>query len=370
MKKIVKISIVVFIIFLLIMVLRFFVKQNNKGNEIFETTTARIETIVKNTVATGKVNPEEEVEIKPQITGIVSEILVEEGDQVQKGQVIAKIRVVPNAQALAQANNQVKLAEYRFQNAEFLYERNKELLENKAISLQNFQNTELEYFQAEQNLKQANRDYQITKKGYAKGAGNQDNTIIKAEISGTVLEIPLREGDQVIQANNFNSGTTIATIADMTKMIFEGKIDESEVEKLTEGQEIYITLGAIGTQKFPALLTFIAPKGIETNGAVQFTMKAKVNIENIQNIRAGYSANAIIELDRRTDVLAIEEALLQFDEQTGKPFLELAKNDDLYERQEVVLGLSDGIYVEILEGITQEDEIKIWNALEPRVDVN
>ena len=191
--------------------------------------------------------------------------------------------------------------------------------------------------------------------------GSSANTNIVAQIPGTILEIPVREGDQVIESNNFNAGTTIATIADMSIMIFEGKVDESEVGKLEEGKAIKVILGAINDKEFPAKLTFVAPKGIEENGAVQFTIKADVDVDVSTNIRAGYSANAEIEIESKDSVLVIKEALLQYNRITEKPFVEILEGDDKYKKQDVTLGLSDGINVEITEGVKEDDKIKVWN---------
>jgi HlyD family secretion protein len=182
-----------------------------------------------------------------------------------------------------------------------------------------------------------------------------------AQISGTILEIPVREGDQVIESNNFNAGTTIATIADMSKMIFEGKVDESEVGKLEEGKDIKVILGAINEKEFPAVLTFVAPKGVEENGAVQFTIKADVTIEASTKIRAGYSANAEIEIESKDSILVIKEALLQFNRITEKPFVELQNENGNFTKKNIEIGLSDGINVEIIEGIEEGDKIKVWN---------
>jgi len=176
-----------------------------------------------------------------------------------------------------------------------------------------------------------------------------------------ILEIPVKEGYQVIQSNNFNAGTTIASIADMTKMMFEGKVDEAEVGKLEEGSKIEVALGAIDDKKFPATLNFIAPKGTEENGAVQFKIKADVTLDKEFFVRAGYSANADIILEQKDSVLSIKEALLQFDKTTEAPYVEVKSGDQEFERKDLELGISDGINVEIISGITDEDEIKIWN---------
>ena len=182
-------------------------------------------------------------------------------------------------------------------------------------------------------------------------------------MSGTILEIPVKEGDQVIQSNNFNAGTTIASIADMNKMIFEGKVDESEVGKLLKGSDIEVSIGAIEGKKFPAKLNFIAPKGTEEAGAVQFKIKADVSLDDKYFIRAGYSANADIVLEKKDSVLAIKEALLKFDKKTEKPYVEVKTGEGSYEKKTIKLGTSDGVNVQILEGVTKDDEIKIWNKV-------
>ena len=361
MNKWVKIGLVVLVIALLALVMKFFADKNSKAVVEFETEQPFKTTIAREIVATGKVNPEEEIEIKPQVSGIIDEILVEEGDKVKKGDLIARIRVVPNEQNLAAASSRVRSLRLSADNAAVLFNRNKTLFEKGIISKQDFENSELQYNQAKQSLQQAQTDYQIIKKGSAAGKGSTANTNVIAQISGTILEIPVREGNQVIQSNTFNAGTTIATIADMSKMIFEGKVDESEVGKLKEGREIKVKLGAIENKDFPAILTFVAPKGKEVSGAVQFTIKADVTIGKDTYVRAGYSANADIKLEKKDSVLAIKESLLQFNRFTDKPFVEIETEDQKFKKKNVKLGISDGINVEILEGVKKEDKIKVWN---------
>ncbi len=360
MNKTVKIILVIVAIILLAFVLKYFKDANSKAIEDFKVEEPFYTSIKTKAVATGKLNPEEEIELKPQISGIVDEILVEEGDVVKKGDLIAKIRVVPNEQSLVSAKSRIASSKLSFDNAKTLYERNKTLFEKGVISQQDFENSELSFNQAKESLGQAQNDYQIIKQGSISG-GNSANTNIIAQIPGTILEIPVREGDQVIQSNNFNAGTTIATIADMSQMIFEGKVDEAEVGKLEEGKDIKVILGAINDKEFPAELTFVAPKGIEENGAVQFTIKANVTIDAETNVRAGYSANAEIDIESKDSVFAIKEALLQYNRITEKPFVEVQKEEGKYEKVNVTLGLSDGINVEITEGVKEGDKIKVWN---------
>ncbi|MBD0833463.1 efflux RND transporter periplasmic adaptor subunit [Aestuariibaculum sediminum] len=360
MSKTVKIIIGIVGLILLLIVLKYFKDANSKAIEEFEVEEPFYTSINTKAVATGKLNPEEEIELKPQISGIIDEIVVEEGDKVKKGDLIAKIRVVPNEQSLVSAKSRIKTAQLSYNNAETLYKRNKSLFDKGVISQQDFENSELSFNQAKETLTQAQNDYQIIKRGSLSG-GSSANTNIIAQIAGTILEIPVREGDQVIESNNFNDGTTIATVADMNQMIFEGKVDEAEVGKLSEGKAINVVLGAIIDKDFPATLTFIAPKGIEENGAVQFTIKANVNIEEGTNVRAGYSANAEIDIESKDSVFAIREALLQYNKITEKPYVEVLEGEGKYKKVDVELGLSDGINVEIINGLKEGDKIKVWN---------
>ncbi len=360
MNKTVKIILGIVLLLLLVYVLKYFKDSNTKEVVDYKTELPFYTTLDTKIVATGKLNPEEEIELKPQISGIVDRILVEEGDLVQKGDLIAKIRVVPNEQALVSAQSRIKTARLSFDNSKTLYDRNKALYDKGVISRQDFENTELSLNQAQENYIQAQNDYQIIRQGSISGGGSANTNII-AQIPGTILEIPVREGDQVIQSNNFNAGTTIATVADMSKMIFEGKVDESEVGKLDEGKEIKVILGAINEKEFPAKLTFVAPKGIEEAGAVQFVIKADVEVESSNKIRAGYSANAEIEVESKDSVMVIKEALLQFNRITENPFVEILNDNGSFRKKDVKIGISDGINVEIIDGVEEKDKIKVWN---------
>ncbi|EGV42721.1 efflux RND transporter periplasmic adaptor subunit [Bizionia argentinensis JUB59] len=360
MNKAVKIIIGIVVLVLFVWVIKYFKDSNSKAIEEFKVETPFFTSIKTKVVATGKLNPEEEIELKPQISGIVDKIAVLEGDIVKKGDLIAKIRVVPNEQSLVSARSRINTAQLSYDNSKTLYDRNKSLFDKGVISKQDFENSELSLNQSNESLRQAQNDFQIIRQGSLSG-GSSANTNIVAQISGTVLEIPIREGDQVIESNNFNAGTTIATIADMSKMIFEGKVDESEVGKLEEGKDIIVILGAINQKQFPSKLTFVAPKGIEENGAVQFVIKADVDVEDSTKIRAGYSANAEIEMESKDSVMVVKEALLQFNRFTEKPYVEVQKADGSFEEKYVELGISDGINVEITDGVTETDKIKVWN---------
>lgn len=349
-------------------VLLWFGKMNKKSATQYDTEKPFQTLIVKKTVATGKVIPLEEVEIKPQISGIVEKVLVEEGQIVKAGDLLATVRVVPNVQNLNSANNEIKNAQISFENAKKQFDRNKTLFEKGVIARQTFENTELTFNNARQRLTNARSNRDIVKRGTTAGLGSLANTNIRATANGMVVEVPVKKGYQVIQSNSFNAGTTIATIADMNKMIFEGKVDESEVAKLVKGTALNISIGAIENKKFPAILNFIAPKGTEESGAVKFKVKADVTLDDKYFIRAGYSANAEMILEKKNVDLAIREALLKFDKKTEKPYVEIKIDENKFERKDVKLGISDGENVEVISGIDSNSEIKVWNKLNTKED--
>jgi HlyD family secretion protein len=355
--------------------------KNMEDPVVYETEKPVMGSITKKTVATGSIVPKEEVLIKPNISGIIDEIYVEAGTVVKAGDLIAKVKVVPNVSSLNNAksniNNvrtQVETARLALENQKSIYNRQKALFEKGVISANEFDNAQLAYNQAQQRLKQeqvgltaANQNYDIVKTGTTSGLGASANTEIRATVSGMVLDVPVKTGNQVIEANNFNDGTTIATLADVDKMIFEGKVDESEVGKIREGLPLEITVGAIQDKIFNAELDYIAPKGISENGAIQFEIKGTMKNLDTTNtfIRAGLSANASIILAKSENVLTIKEALVQYDPKTEKPFVEVMVGEQKFERRDVELGVSDGIDVEVKSGVSKDDNIKVWNQLKP-----
>ena len=362
--KILKYIGIALVIFGALFATAYFIKTNNKSTIEYETQTAIISDIEKKTVVTGKVIPEDEVEIKPQIQGIIEGLFVEEGDLVQTGDLLARIKVVPNEQNLNSANGLLQNSKIVLKNAKIEFDRNKDLYEKGIISKQQFQNIELQYNQAIQNVNNAESDLEIIRSGSAGGAASA-NTNIRATVPGTVLEIPVEEGFQVIASNSFNAGTTIATIADMKKMIFEGKVDEAEVGKLKVGMPLKVSLGAIEDETLEARLKFIAPKGNEEQGAVQFIIEADLFLNDSIFIRAGYSANASLVLERKDSIMVVSESLLQFDRETEKPYVEVWVGEQKFEKRDIEIGISDGINVEVISGITLEDKIKVWNKTEP-----
>ena len=342
----------------------FFVKSNSTSAIQYETQTLITATIEDKIVATGKVLPEDEVNVVPQIAGIIQELYVEEGDEISTGDLIAKIKVVPNEQTLNSAEGRVKSAQIVMNNSKIEYKRNKVLYEKEIISEQDFNSATLRYNQDMQNLSNAKSDLQIIKLG-SSGGSTITNTNVRATVSGTILEIPIEEGDQVIQANTFNAGTIIATIADLNKMIFEGQVDEGEVGKLKVDMPLVVTLGAIEGKEYEAKLRLIAPKGTEVAGAIQFKIEGEVYLDDEYVVRAGYSANASIVANKKEDILAISEALLQYDSKTKKPYVEIETSSQKFERKNVKLGISDGVNAELISGVSKTDKIKVWNRTEP-----
>ena len=342
----------------------YYIKTNSRSAITYETEILSYETIEEKIVATGSVIPEDEVNIVPQISGILDEIYVEEGDEVNEGDLLAKIKVVPNEQALNSAEGRVKTLRIILNNSKNEFDRNKKLFDKGVISEQEFNSIELRYNQDAQNLDNAMSDLQIIKLGSIDGSA-ATNTIVRSTVKGTVLVVPVKEGDQVIEANTFNPGTTISTVADLSKMIFEGMVDEGEVGKLSVGLPLKISLGAIEDKEYDAKLTLISPKGVDVAGAIQFKIEGEVYLDDEFIVRAGYSANASIVTDIKENVLAINEALIQYDNKSKKPFIEVQIADQKFERRDIEIGVSDGVYAEILSGVTEKDNIKVWNKTEP-----
>jgi HlyD family secretion protein len=336
------------------------------------------QTIVVKTMATGNIVPKEEILIKPNISGVIEEIYIEAGEYIKSGDLIAKIRVIPNVSSLTSAKNNIASSKTALETAlinlktqQANYDRQKALFEKGVISANDFEGINNSYLQTKQsveqariNLNSARQNYDIIKTGTTSGLGNIAQTLVRATISGMVLDVPVKEGNQVIEANNFNEGTSIASLADINKMIFEGKVDESEVGKIKEGLPLEITIGAIENKKFDAVLDYIAPKGIVENGAIQFEIKGSLKSIDSTFIRAGLSANASIILEKEENVLAIREALVQYDRKTKQPFVELEIGDQKFERKDIEVGISDGIFVQVKSGVAQEDKIKIWNQVQ------
>lgn len=356
MKSFFRILILIVILGIFGWTLWFLYQKDQQPPEVFETVQAEQRDIIKKSVATGSVVPRNEIFIKPQISGIIQTIYVKPGDLIKSGDLIAKVKVIPNMVSLNNAENRVNRAKISLENAKVDYNRNSELLKKQVISEAEFQPFELTKKQALEELNAAEDALAIVKDGVSKKTGNSSNTLIKSTVGGMILDVPVEEGFNVIEANNFNDGTTIASVADMENLIFQGQVDESEVEKLKLGMELIMNIGAIENNEFTAILEYISPKGIQEEGAIKFEIEAAVKLDSNAFIRAGYSANANVVLDRRDDVLSIDEGLVSYEDEGT--FVEIETGDQVFEKREVKLGLSDGIFVEVLSGITAKDRIK------------
>ncbi|QBN18822.1 efflux RND transporter periplasmic adaptor subunit [Flavobacterium nackdongense] len=361
MKKGVTITVLVLIAIVFVGALYYLYAKNQESPIVFETDKVEVKTIIKSTLATGNIVPDEEVLIKPNISGIIESVYIKAGESVKAGDMIAKIKVVANVSSLNNTQNQVQSAKIDLDNQEKLFQRQKTLFDKGVISANDFDAAQVAYKQSKQNYAAAKKSNDIVKTGTTDGMGNYANTLIRSTVNGMVLDVPVKVGNQVIESNNFNEGTTIASVADIGRMIFVGKVDESEVGKIKLNMPIEITVGAIENKKFDAVLTYIAPKGKTENGAIQFEIKATLTNRDNTFIRAGLSANASIILAKADKVQALKESLVQFDKKTQKPYVEVETGKQKFQRKDVVLGVSDGIYVQVISGIQSSDKIKVWN---------
>ncbi len=358
MKKIFKIILIVVIAAVFLGTLGFlYVKSREKPKE-FETKNPEKKNIVKKTVATGAVVPKREIEIVPKVSGIIDELYVVPGDKIKKGDLIAKIKIIPNMIQLSNAESRLEKAQISLRDAQREFDRQKKLFDDNVIAEAEFQQYQISLDNAKAEVRAAEDNLQLIKEGVTKQAGKTTNTLVPSTINGMVLDVPVEIGNSVIESNTFNPGTTVAIIADMGEMIFEGKVDEAEVGKIHEGMPITLTIGAIDDVTFDAILKYISPKGVEENGAIQFEIKADIELIDTVFIRAGYSANANIVLDRRDSVMTIPENLLQMNEDST--FVEVETSEpQVYEKRLIKTGLSDGISIEVLEGLTMDDNIKV-----------
>jgi HlyD family secretion protein len=337
----------------------FLYRKSQEKPVIFETKSPFVTNIVKKTVATGSIVPRKEIDIKPQISGILEEVFVEPGDTVKKNGLIARIRVIPNMISLNNAEARFSQAQINLEDTKRELDRRYKLYEKRIISASEYQEYEMAHNSAKEELEAAGNNLQLIREGVTKNPGEETNTLIRSTIAGMILDIPVKEGRSVIETNNFNEGTTIAVIADMKEMIFEGKVDESEVGKIKPGMNLILSVGAIEKEKFDAKLEYISPKGVEEEGTIQFEIRAQLKLKKSHFIRAGYSANADIVLEKRDNILAIHESLLQFE--ADKVFVEVENGTQQFEKRYIEVGISDGIHIEIVNGLSKKDKVKVWN---------
>ena len=341
MKKYLKITLLVIIAIILVGTFVFLYQKSKPKVIVYETLAAEVTDLEKTTVATGKVEPRDEILIKPQISGIVDEVFKEAGQSVKKGEVIAKVKVIPELGQLNSAESRVRLAE------------------DQLISREDYEKGEVAVKQAREENQTAKDNLEIIKEGITKNSASFSSTMIRSTIDGLILDVPVKAGNSVIMSNTFNDGTTIATVANMNDLIFRGNIDETEVGRIHEGMPIKLTIGALQNLTFDAILEYISPKGVETNGANQFEIKAAITVPDTVQIRSGYSANAEIVLQRASKVLAVPESTIEF---SGDSTFVYIMTDSVpqqkFERTQVTTGMSDGIKIEIKKGVTAQTKLR------------
>lgn len=328
--------------------------------EVYDEFTLQRMDIRKTTVVTGKIEPRNEVNVKPQISGIITEILKEAGETVQEGEVIAKVKVIPDMGSLSAAQSRLRLAEINHKQAQTDYDREKTLFDKGLVAADEYDKIAQALRQAREEVDAAQDNLEVVRDGVSKSNASASSTLIRSTITGLILDIPVKVGNSVILANTFNDGTTIATVANMNDLIFRGNIDETEVGRLSTGMTMKITIGALQDLKFDARLEYIAPKATDQNGANQFEIKAAVNLpSNATNIRSGYSANAEIVLAEAKNVLAVQESAIEFDGDDTYVYVIKGEGDkQTYERRKVQTGISDGINIEIRSGVKPNERIR------------
>ena len=326
---------------------------------VYNEFTTKMGDVSKTTLITGKIEPRNEVNVKPQISGIITDIYKEAGDVVKAGEVIAKVKVIPDMSQLSSAESRVRLAEINAKQAQVDYDRDKVLFDKHLITAESFDKVSQTLHQAQEEVKAANDALEVVRDGVSKSNASASSTLIRSTISGVILDIPVKVGNTVILSNTFNDGTTIATLANMKDLIFRGNIDETEVGQLAIGVPMKITIGALQDVKLNAALEYISPKAVENNGANQFEIKAAIDVKGAKALRSGYSANAEIVLQTAKNVLTIPESAIEFSGDSTFVYLVKGKGEQkTYERHPVTIGISDGVNIEIKKGLSQKDIVR------------
>ena len=376
MKKYFKLFLAALVALVFIGMFVFLWQKSQPKADVYEVFTPKVMDLRKTTVVTGKIEPRNEVNVKPQISGIIAEIMKEAGDHVQAGEVIARVKVIPDMQQLSSAQSRVRLATVNAQQAKIDLEREQVLFDKGLVSADEYDKIRQAYNQSREELTAANDQLQVVRDGVSRTNASASSTLVRSTISGLILDIPVKVGNSVILSNTFNDGTTIATVANMGDLIFRGNIDETEVGSLVTGMPMQITIGAMQNLQFEATLEYIAPKAVESNGANQFELKAAVrqrlvdagekgmkqlgkNRTQAAQLRSGYSANASIVLAEVKQALAIPESAIEFAD--GKTFVYVVKGTDKhpeYERRAVTTGMSDGINIQIISGLKKDEQVR------------
>lgn len=359
MKKYLKVILAAIVGLVLISTFVFLYMKSKPQPVVYDEFTPKVADINKTTVITGTIEPRDEVEVKPQISGIITEIYKEAGDKVEAGEVIAKVKVIPDMGQLSSAESRVRLAEINLKQAQVNYNREKQLYDKQLVSAEEYDNVRQALDQAREEKTAAIDALEVVRDGVSSSNASASSTLIRSTISGLILDVPVKVGNSVILSNTFNDGTTIATVADMGDLIFKGNIDETEVGQLVTGMQMKITIGALQNLRFDASLEYISPKATDNNGANQFEIKAAVSVPQGNEIRSGYSANAEIVLASARSVLTVPESAIEFSGDDTYVYVVKGQGDEkTYERRKVVTGLSDGVNIEIRSGLKKTDRVR------------
>jgi len=361
MRKLAPLLVALVVVAGFVATLLFLYEKSRQPPVTFETKSASVRDVVAKTVAAGAIVPRREVAIKARVSGVLDELHVEPGQYVKEGDLIAKIKIIPNVVAVNSAEARLEAARISLKNAESEQARYNKLFLQQLVTQSEFNRVDLDLKLSRQELTAARNNLELVKNGAIRGSGKVSN-VVHSTVEGMVIEVPMKKGGSIIEANNFNEGTTIASVADMNDMIFQGHVDESEVGKLNEGMPVSIAIGAIEGKRFRGKLEYIAPKGIEKEGTIEFEVRARVELEKGTFIRANYSANADVILDRRDEVTALSESLIQFEK--GKPFVEVETAPQKFAKRALKLGLSDGLYVEVVDGLSPKEKVKVFQPTE------
>ena len=359
MKKYRKLIVAVIVAVIFIGTFVFLYQKSQPTPVVYSEFTPEVKDIQKTTVITGKIEPRNEITVKPQISGIITELYKEAGDMVQEGEVIAKVKVIPDMGQLSSAEARVRLADINLKQAQVDFSREEALYNQKLVSADEFDKIKQTLRQAKEEVVAAQDALDVVKNGVSKSNASASSTLIRSTITGLILDVPVKVGNTVVLSNTFNDGTTIATVANMNDLIFRGNIDETEVGRLVEGMPMKITIGALQDLSFEANLEYVSPKAVESNGANQFEVKAAVHVVKEGKIRSGYSANAEIVLAKANKVLSIPESAIEFS--GDSTFVYIVKGEGekkTYDRRAVTTGLSDGVNIEIKKGITAKDKVR------------
>jgi len=359
MKKFFKILIWVLVALLFAGTFVFLYLNSRPKEDRYQIVEPKIDSVERSSVLTGKIEPRDEIEIKPQISGIITEISVDPGDIVNAGDIIARIKVIPDASQLSSAEGRVNTALINLEDAKLKHERNTKLYEKRVISREEFESTQAAYETAKAELASAQDAVDIVRRGVSRYNADESNTMVRATITGLVLDVPVKVGTSVIQANTFNDGTTVATIADMTNLIFKGNVDETEVGQLAVGMPMTITIGALPDVSPTAVLEYIAPKGTDNNGANKFEIKAAITVDKDVKLRAGYSANAAVILSKASNVLTVPEGAVEF---SGDSAFVYVLTDTVpqqkFERRAITTGVGNGINIQVKSGIDKNVKLR------------